>query len=234
MNIAICDNEPHICEEIKKTLQSIPSSVVYQIYEFHSSEDILASQINFDMIFLDIDLNSSLNGLQVAEIIQDKNPYLILIFISAYPKYVSSSFYFNTFQFLIKPIEPALLQKEFLRALDKYKMISGKYIIKYYNEEMSVNISDIVYIEAQKRKLFIKLKNNKSYETYGKISEQDQLVNTHNFLQPHRSFLVNPIYIESINNPYILLTTQEQIIISRKYQKSFQEAYSNYLIRWLI
>ena len=122
------------------------------------------------------------------------------------------------------------MKREFLRGLDKYKKLNDKYIIKYCQETISVNIRDIVYVESQKRKLFIKLSNDHTFEKYGKLTEQEQLIKTHSFLQPHRSFIINPKYILKLNNQNLLLTTQESINISRKYQKTFKQAYYEYLL----
>ena len=185
MNIAICDDESLICQEIKQIIQATPAEIIYQIYEYYSAKELISSGINFDMVFLDIELNNSLDGLQLAKILQDKNPDLILIFISAYPKYITSALYLHTFQFLIKPIKSSLLQAEFLRGLDKYKLIHSKYTFKHYSEKIILEVNDIVYIESQKRKLIIKLRNYKTYECYGKINEQQDLITIHNFIRPN-------------------------------------------------
>ena len=67
MNIAICDDEPYLCEEIIKNIQAVPSHMPYKIYKFYSGDDLLASKIVFDMIFLDIELNNITNGFQIAK-----------------------------------------------------------------------------------------------------------------------------------------------------------------------
>ena len=118
MNIAICDDEPTICKEIKNCIMSASNGVTCDFYEFHSGDALLSSKMKFDMVFLDIELGKGVDGLETAQKLQNANHELILIFISGFTKYVSSSFYFHTFQFLLKPIDPLILQREFLRGID--------------------------------------------------------------------------------------------------------------------
>ena len=231
MNIAVCDNEPLVCQEIKQGLSASSINIDCQIFEYHSGKALLDSGINFDMVFLDIELKESLDGLEIAQLMKKQNPDLILIFISAYSKYVSSAFYLDTFHFLLKPIEPALLQQEFRRGLKKYQSLYSKFLISYNHEKVALDIKDIIYLESQKRKLFIKLTGENAYETYGKISSQEELCNMHGFIRIHRSYLVNPHFIARFERQNVILTTKEALPVSRKYHKAAKEKFLSYLLR---
>lgn len=231
MNIAICDDEPLICQKIKNELLASPKDIDCSIFEYYSGKDLLDSSVDFDMIFLDIELHEKLDGLEIAQLLQKQNPNIILIFISAYSKYVSSSFYFNTFQFLLKPLDLDLLRKEFIRGLKKYQSLHEKFIIAHNREKIALEIKDIVYLESQKRKLLIKLSNQSVYEIYGKISEQTQLMNIHHFIRIHRSYLVNPQYIARIERQNVFLTDKTELPLSRKLQKDAKDKFFSYLLR---
>lgn len=230
MHIGICDNDRIICQEIRKGIENTPVNINYQIYEFSSGKALLDSSIIFDILFLDIELGEELSGLDIAQELEKLNPDLTLIFISSYTKYVSSSFYFDTFQFLLKPIEPALLQKEFLRCVDKYRNEHAHFTIKQFREETIVEIKNIVYIEARKRKLYIVLNNKKVYEIYGKISEQEIFFNMYNFVKIYRSFLVNLKYVIEVRNKYVILRDQSKLPISRSHKQEVKEKYHKYLL----
>ena len=231
MNIAICDNEPTICKEIKNCIMSASSGVTCDFYEFHSGDALLSSKMKFDMVFLDIELGKGVDGLETAQKLQNANHELILIFISGFTKYVSSSFYFHTFQFLLKPIDTLILQREFLRGIDKYKKLHAQYMFKHYYEEIVVEVKDIVYIESQARKLLINMRNNNVYTIYGKIGEQYELENTHSFIRVHRSYLVNPRYIIEITKQQIILKNHKSLPLSRKMHQKAVNKYHDYLLR---
>lgn len=231
MKIAVCDDDYTVCKQIKQGISSAGASVKYEIYEFHSGEELLKSNKKWDMIFLDIELGGGIDGLDVAKKLQEDNPELILIFISSFTKYVSSSYYFHTFQFLLKPINNKLLQQEFLRGVAKYKSLHAKYTFKHYYEEIQIEVRDIMYLEAQARQLALKIRGGKSYVMYGKISEQEELEKTHSFIRVHRSYLVNPRYIAGVDRKQITLKNGSKLPISRNKQDEILDKYREYLLK---
>ena len=231
MNIAICDNEPIICQQIKTELLSCPTNINCQISEYYSGRALLAAEMNFDLLFLDIELHDTVDGLKIAQLMLEKNPNLILIFISAYSKYVSSAFYFKTFQFLLKPIEQALLRQEFMRALKKYQSLHDEYQFTQNYEKITLAIKEIMYLESNKRKILLHSLEQKIYEFYGKLNDQKALSETHGFVRIHRSFLVNPEYISRFEQQSLVLTNHTTLPVSRKYAQSAKEKFISYLMR---
>lgn len=230
MKIAVCDDDYTICHTITAGILAAKALVKYEIYEFHSGAELLKSNKKWDMIFLDIELGGEIDGLDVAQKLQEENPELILIFISSFSKYVSSAYYFHTFQFLLKPIDNNLLQREFLRGVDEYKSLHAQYTFKHYYDEIQIEIKDIMYLEAQSRQLEVKTRNGKSYMVYGKISEQEELEKTHSFIRAHRSYLVNLRYIAKIDKNQILLADDSKIPISRTKRSEIADKYHEYLL----
>ena len=84
MKIAVCDDDYTICHTITAGILAAKALVKYEIYEFHSGEELLKSNKKWDMIFLDIELGGEIDGLDVAQKLQEENPELILIFISSF------------------------------------------------------------------------------------------------------------------------------------------------------
>ena len=67
MNIAICDD----CRSDRKNLKELIQRVdrcpeEWTIYEFHSGEDVIENCREFDLVFLDINMQGSMKGTQVA------------------------------------------------------------------------------------------------------------------------------------------------------------------------
>lgn len=79
LKIAICDDERNVVEKIKCDIFSYPEKC--EIDGFYSGEELLLSQKNYDIIFLDIDMKG-MNGIEVAKQLreEDKNVKIIYVY----------------------------------------------------------------------------------------------------------------------------------------------------------
>ena len=66
-------------------------------------------------------------------------------------------------------------------------------------------MSDIAFIESDKRKLLIHDRRGKKYEMYGKIGEQEVELRVFHFTRIHKSYLVNCKYIKQMKEEEIVL-----------------------------
>lgn len=87
--IAICDDEPIICSYIEKIIHDYSKSIAesIEVEVFFSGEELykyLKNEINFDLIFLDIEL-SKLNGIDLGKKIREemKNEIAQIVYISS-------------------------------------------------------------------------------------------------------------------------------------------------------
>lgn len=67
MQIAVCDDEDIICQEIKKKLLNIRQE--YEITTYNSGYELIDSKKDFDLIFLDIKM-PEIDGMKTAEILR--------------------------------------------------------------------------------------------------------------------------------------------------------------------
>ena len=78
MIIGICEDNVPIREELRQEIEKQQEQLAMQIYEFGSAEAMMASNQLFDLVFLDIELDGAMTGLELAQQLQIKNPDLIL------------------------------------------------------------------------------------------------------------------------------------------------------------
>lgn len=233
MLIGICEDNPVIREELIQEIQKQQTGVTIQLHAFSSGEAMLQSNLAFDLVFLDIELEGELTGLEVAQILQNQLPDIILIFISGYTKYITSALHLHTFQFLLKPLDAQLFQEEFRRCVAQYRSAHDIFQIPQNREVIEVEMKDIVYIESNKRKLIVHHKNGKIFEMYGKISEQESYLAEHFFVRIHKSFLVNCRYIKKFQDEVVQLgyAGSKELLtlpVSRRCKKHAQEQYHRY------
>lgn len=233
MIIGICEDQEEIRKDLRKKIEAQENRLYFQIYEFASGEEMLNSAIKFDLVFLDIELNSALTGLQVAQSLQQKLPDLILVFVSGYTQYVSSAFHLNTFQFLLKPLDDKLFEEEFTRCLNHYRAGHDMFQVFQNGEVIEIRMKEIIYIESDKRKIIIHLRGGKQYEMYGKISEQEEALAIHHFIRIHKSYLVNCRYIKKMSDELVWLGENQKdkmfsLPLSRRCKAAAKEKYHTY------
>ena len=205
MRIAICDDEKNIRELIgnKITKQYPEAEIVF----FSSGEDLLLSDWQIDILFLDIQM-SGRNGMETAIELRQKNKDVIIIFVTALEDYVFQAFDVGAFHYIVKPIdatkfadvihravEELNLQKQHLKeSEEKYLMIHNSGV------HTKVAIEDIVYAEVFNRKVVIH-KTDETIEYYGKMSALEAMAGD-SFFRPHRAYLINLKYVEKYDNHF--------------------------------
>ena len=112
MNIAVVDDEKvirqHICSLINK------QSPGCRLMSFASGEELVQSNIRFDIIFLDIRMEG-LNGIETAKNLKEKQKDILLIFITGMKEYVFDALDLYAFQYLLKPLD----EKKFGEVLER-------------------------------------------------------------------------------------------------------------------
>lgn len=227
MLIAICDDEPLFCEQLKEHIYSYSNKYnLDTVVEIFNNGKQLLNNAHFDIIFLDYQM-PGINGLQTARELRKNNIQCTIIFLTSFPEIVYETFQFDTFRFLIKPLNTNKLYE----ALDSYrKKIDTYYPISVNSNGTALKIStkDIIYIEADGKNSIIRLLNQSIHcpKTLAKVYS---LLPTNCFFKPHRSFVVNFLYIDSYNKNHIKFTNGEYAKISRDQLKYFKSAFKIFL-----
>lgn len=203
MNIAICDDEQPIRNNLEKLLKNYfdERSVSLNIFQFASGEELLEYNLLFDLVFLDVEMGN-LNGINTGKELKKKNPHNIIFIITAFSNYLDEAFNLRAFRFLPKPIDPLRLYQ----ALDDAADLINNDMIVFYDvksgQDVRVYTNDIIYLEVEKRKTKI-VTTNKTYYSREKISYWKNKLNSISFVCPHSSYIANLDY--SINHTRTLL-----------------------------
>ena len=76
LNIAVCDDENIIREQIKNLIEKQALNHILKIYS--SGRELLEEKLHFDIIFLDIQMEG-LNGIDTAKENEEKKRFLYLL-----------------------------------------------------------------------------------------------------------------------------------------------------------
>ena len=179
---------------------------------------------NFRFVFIDIDLKE-INGIQLSKTIKQYNPHCYIVFISAKNNLIHSSLCVQPFFFIRKENYSDDLHLFF------------ELIKESLSNKTMISSQDIIYIESVQHILNIYTING-VYKDNRTLKEFLTLLPINQFIQIHRAFIVNCLFVYSISKGYLCLhkppqTLNKDVIqlrISRSYQKQFEDRYQEYLL----
>ena len=232
MKIAICDDDRRTREQIASLIKEQEPDA--KIITFVSGEDIIKSQENFVISFLDVKMEE-ISGIDVAKHIREEQEKRgreksIIIFVTGYREYMEDAFDVNAFHYLVKPVDEKKFHAVFKRALKevsaKTKQKKLSVIIKCNGMQKKLLLKDIYYIESSNKKVVFHTKDGK-FDTYGKMDDWESELDD-SFYRCHRGYLVNLEKITAYNVDTIDLLNGDSLILAQKKYADFIKAYMRY------
>ena len=231
LNIAICDDEEIIREQIKELTEKEKSGLCMELYE--TGDALLASRKQFDIVFLDIQMEGT-DGIETAKRLRQHSALkgaedTILIFITGIREYVFEAFDVAAFHYLLKPIEEEKFREVFHRAereLEKSKRRETVFI-KTRNRSFSLEKDSILYIESRGKKVEIHT-TGETIEAYASMNEMEGQLGG-GFFRCHRGYLVNMAYVAEYDSGSITLNNGECVYLAKEKYGEFVKAYMRYL-----
>jgi DNA-binding LytR/AlgR family response regulator len=228
LNIAICDDENAICNQLENIILDISPkyNMKIEIDIFYTAENLYKNLLNknkYDLIFLDIELKY-MSGVQLGKKIrEDINDQITqIIYISSKTSYAMELFSIRPLDFLIKPISTKKVDKTFSTAM---KLIKNKNNFFNYQKEKEchrIPITDILYFESNNRQINIYTLNGK-YSFYGTLKEIFNRLNDYGFVFIHRSYLININHVKIFKYNKVTLTDNTILNITQTFRKNLRE-----------
>jgi DNA-binding LytR/AlgR family response regulator len=175
-----------------------------------------------DVLILDINLKSAMNGCDIAEKIRKTNKELYIIFTTAHLEYVLIAYKYKTFDYLPKPVLPERLEETILRLLEDMKKSPQKFL-RLNNNKTIINQDEIDYIKRNGMKLVICTKS-REYEVYSSFNKIQACL-PDNFVRCHKSFVANVNNIKDVETSKNKIKFNDSLhcFIGEKYKNNFME-----------
>ncbi len=208
INIAICDDENSVINDIEKLLFDKDSIEKIEVDIYYGGNE-LAEKIEqgkqYDLIYLDIEMGKE-NGIKIAHRIRKIDRNLIIIFVTSHIGFAREAFEVNAFRFLSKPIDVNKFNKYYQDAIDQ--IFNKNIFFRYKNnkENLKIEFSKIIYFQSDYRKTFIITKDD-ILRCTGKLNEIEKTLESRQiyFYRISQSLLVNPKYVYSYQKTCITL-----------------------------
>lgn len=235
INFAICDDNKLLSSRLKEILESIFFKFNYDAkVEFCSdnAEEFLnytLSHKELDVLFLDIDLNSDINGIDMAKIIRKNNKLIYFIFITGHFEYIVSAYDCKTFAYIQKPFSYKKIEETIVRLFEDITGDSLDFLaIDHSNKLIKENL--VNYLQKEGTRTIYRT-DSAVYNTYGSFNKIEQTL-PNNFVRCHKSFIVNMKKINGVdfksNTIFLGNNGKCECFIGPKYKKHFLEVLNNY------
>ncbi|MFN5921411.1 MAG: LytR/AlgR family response regulator transcription factor, partial [Bacteroidota bacterium] len=204
--VIIEDNE----KDIKSLKQILTADARFSVFKTvvngNNWNDIMARQ-RFDAVFADIELN----GKNVFNLLKTLPYKPEIIVVSNYPKYALQAFNSDALHFLTKPLrkEHILTAMERLHRkilLKEHKPVPESFFLQVSrNNYEQLFFNNLVSIKAESEYIKLCLANDKPILVYERLKNIIAELPPSQFIQVHRSAIVNVKFIRSISGNTIHL-----------------------------
>lgn len=211
LGIAVFDDEKIIVDYVGELIKE-NLDVNAKIYKYTKLEEFkgdckkgILQKIN--AIYIDIKIDS-LNGIEIAQKIQQENPKIKIIYMTAYSQYSEAIFKTKPTYLLLKPIKKEQIKKSLERALQEEKQNKTIKTFNIKGKIFNIEVEKIKYIESNKRVVIIYEEDLKR-RIYGKLDEIEEMLSS-NFVRCHQSYIVNLEHVRELNTHEFVLHTRRK------------------------
>lgn len=239
MNILIIEDEKRNAKLLERLLLEIDSTYIINgpLVSVEETVAYLNSNNQPNLILADIRLTDGLSF----EAIRQSRTNAPIIFTTAYDEYAIKAFKFNSFDYLLKPIDIDELRAA-IKKVTKTEIITQnnniqqliaqmqennynyreRFLIPWRDGYRCVMVNDINHIVLKNRIVTVQLNDNTSLNIPYTMDELEKQLNPKVFFRANRQYLININHILSISNYFnnrLIIRLKgydnEEIIISR-------------------
>lgn len=236
--ILIVDDEVLIAQDLKEILEEVGYDNIFKAKNYNQAIEILNST-HLDLVLLDINLNDTKSGIDVANFIT-QNFQTPFIFITSYSDSatISSVKHTHPSGFLLKPYSKNQLLASIEIALFNYSsktnaaekpieskvsdindndlFINNHILIKDNYRFVKISFNEILWFESDKNYIEVKTLQKK-YIIRSSLKKLSEQLPSNNFIKCYKQFIINVHKVESFGTSTVKINGYE-IPISRNTQ----------------
>lgn len=184
----------------------------------------------FDIYCLDI-IMPGFTGMDVAREIRCIDKTAAILFFTSSPEFALESYSVKAINYILKPISKEKLFLAFDQVLEQIKEEKKEkmVIIKSSEGIHKILIPNLVFAEVIGRNVLYHLRSGKVIQCREAFSSVCyNLLKYRCFIKPHRSYLVNMQYVDTIENHQVTLQTLSTIPVAQGKAREIKQQYLTY------
>lgn len=238
LQIAICDDSIDDLSNMVQLINEYRSSknVNCEYAVFPNGFDLISTLEKgkrFDIYCLDI-IMPGFSGIDVAKEIRRLDKTAPILFFTSSPEYALESYSVKAINYVLKPISKEKLFNTLDELLDQIEVGKDEdaVIVKSTDGIQRILISNLAYVEVIGRNVLYHLHSGKVIECTEPFSLAcDKLMKYGCFIKPHRSYLVNMQYVDTIEKHQVTLQNRSSIPVAQFKAKEIKQYYLNYQMK---
>ena len=229
--IAVCDDEQIFIDDVVAKLKE--QSEQCEISEYTSGEELSDSPLDFNIIFLDIEM-VGINGINTAFSLRERKYDGMIIFLTSHTEFMPDAFKVKAFRFLDKPLDNENFNEAFSEA--KKEILNTEHILlsNRSGEKIYLKLTDIVYLEAYGDGTYIYGKTGSVYDTDKPLKYWKEQIGSEHFYQIHKSYIVSYLYVSTIlkSDQVVMKGIKQPLDISRRNVVPFRNGFFDYIKKY--
>lgn len=230
MNILICDDDPVFGEKIQKAAVPFFAAkgveVQAKVCTSAAEAEAVPGLEKYQLAFLDVDLVSA-SGIELGRSLKQKNPSMMLVYISAYLEFAIQGYTVNAFRYILKgslrQTLPVCLEDVYDELFTRQKAL----VVEVNREVVRVPYDEIYSLESEGRRVLVfgEVPRKTLCAYYGKLSDLPEELFSSGFLRVGRSAVVNMRYIRKILGYKVQMANGVELSVSRAGYAEIRGAY---------
>lgn len=203
LRVLLVDDEPNSREHLAALLGEFPYVSVVGTAAGGGEAIGCLHRETVDLVFLDIEMGD-ISGFELARHICSAYPKVMIVFLTGHVDLALEGYEFKPLDFLIKPVNLLRLERVLLQARERLENQEQKRepsvrIGLQMNGGLEIiQVSDILYIEKQGRKVYLISANGRRYQSVDSLQKLQGIFEPYGFFRCHQSFLVQLAAIQSV------------------------------------
>lgn len=240
MRFALCDDDPASGKEISSLLfeyASLHPELEITVFSFSDGKTLMEDVLKngeYDFYFLDV-VMPKINGINLGKGLRNSNCQNPIIYLTSSEEYAIDSYRVRALDYLLKPVDKALLFSTLDEALEKYLRKKNDFIVvKTKLGNLKVNLSQILYVQLSNRFLFYYLNDGSMikslYLRVGFTEAIAPLLEKSNFFLCGAGIAVNLHFISKLENDSILFCDKFSVSLGTKSFRILKSRWVDYCI----
>ena len=231
MRILIYDDDLNACITLQEMLKK---EFFLQNYEILTATSLNEAEVythkGVSILFQDIELKDTENGIEFAKNIKKNNPDLLVIFITAHIKYCEEMFEASPIGFVLKPFTNEKIKRTI--QIIQNNLIKSDYLSISNSKDNIIRIplNEVAYLENQGRKIYVYGLHRTIIHIVGGIKLSnivEQLPDY--FIRCHHSYCVNLNMVRGIKRYQFTLDSNISVPISQSQFIFAKETFVNFM-----